>query len=223
MYPIHPLSFLENPSVNAGDEIIVPKRVFDQWLTTFPPGRPLLAKLTNLDTEVTCIVCIGGQDTENECIFAPDSVIEILQTTEEVLIDPYLEELPSATKLYLRLLNMDPIDGIDLRQAVETHLDTYHVLALGTTLKVPVQELGGCEVQFYVENCEPAAIVRLGGEVLLEILTNEVQQQEEEELIDAIAEETTNSVTAPAPTISHEEMRLARLKAFAHLITPSAP
>jgi hypothetical protein len=95
------------------------------------------------------------------------------------------------------------------------------VLALGTTLNVPVPELGDCDVQFYVEDCEPASIVQLGGEVLLEILTNEMEQ---EELVKEPVQESSNSVTTPsANTISNEEMRLARLKAFAHLITPSGP
>ena len=210
--------------MNAGDEIIVPKKVFDEWLGIFAPGKPLLAKLVNPDTEVTCIVCIGGQDSQNECIFAPDSIVEALQGSE-VAIEPFQEELPSATKLKLRLLNMNPVDGIDLRQAVENHLDTYHVLALGTILNVPVPELGDCDIQFYVEDCEPASIVCLGGEVLLEILTNEMDEEElvyepEYEQV----QEQSNSVTTPsANTISNEEMRLARLKAFAHLITPSGP
>jgi Ubiquitin fusion degradation protein UFD1 len=251
MYPIYPLSYLEQTSVNSGDEIIVPKKVFEQWLSTFPPGAPLLARLTNPTTEDSSIVCIGGQDTQNECIFAPDLVLEALHATE-VQIEPFQEELPSATKLRLRLLDMEPIDGVDLRQALERHLDSYHVLSLGTMLRVSVEELDGTEVGFYVEDCEPAPVVRLGGEVILEILTNE---KEEAVVNNSLPEAVVNNSlpeavvhnslpdavvhnslpdavvnnSLPEPVVQNtvisnqEQIRLARLKAFAHLMTHSVP
>ena len=208
MYPIYPVTFLDNPNVVSGDEIVVPKPVFDQWLELFPPGAPLLARLTNPITDTTCIVCIGGQDTVNNCIFASASVTEALEG-DEIRIDPFQEELPSASKLYLRLIDMEPMDGVDLRQAVENHLDTYHVLALGTTLRVPVAELGGTEVEFYVEDIEPAPLVRIGGEVLLEILSTPVEPPVAE-----VTEAPVNTVMESHSSLTAEQVRLKRLQFF---------
>jgi len=217
MYPIYPVTFLDNPNVVSGDEIVVPKPVFDRWLELFPPGAPLLARLTNPVTDTTRIVCIGGQDTVNNCIFAPPSVTEALEG-EEIRIDPFQEELPSASKLYLRLIDMEPMDGIDLRQAVENHLDTYHVLALGTTLRVPVTELGDTEVAFYVEDIEPAPLVRIGGEVLLEILSTQIEPAVAEAVVTetAVAEATATEtpVNTVVESLTPEQVRLKRLQFF---------
>jgi hypothetical protein len=210
MLAIFPLSYLDQTAIKeGGDEIIVPKRIFERWLDRFPPGMSLLARLTNPETEDSCVVCLGGQDTVNECIFAPNRILASLQGASEVRIDPVEEELPSATKLHLRMVDMRPIDGVDLRQAVENHLDTYHVLALGTTLSIPIQELADTEVEFYVEDIEPAPLVRLGGEVILNILS---EPEPEPEVVPEVV--PTNTVVETPPSLSAEEVRLKRLQFF---------
>jgi hypothetical protein len=221
MLSIFPLSYLDQTAIKeGGDEIIVPKRIFERWLDRFPPGMPLLARLTNSETEDSCVVCLGGQDTVNECIFAPNRILASLQGASEVHIEPVEEELPSATKLHLRMMDMRPIDGVDLRQAVEDHLDTYHVLALGTTLSIPIKELADTEVEFYVEDIEPAPLVRLGGEVILNILS-EPEPEVVPEVIPEIIPEQINTVVETPPSLSAEEVRLKRLQFFTKNSAPT--
>ena len=46
----------------------------------------------------------------------------------------------------------------------------FHVLEEGTTLSVPLEELGGFEINAFIERMEPTPRCRLGGEVIIEFL-----------------------------------------------------
>jgi hypothetical protein len=109
----------------------------------------------------------------------------------------------------------------DVRAAVEAYLDRFHVLEPATMMTIPV---GYLDIPMYVERTEPAPLVRLGGEVVVEFLEEEVAEME-----DAGMESNSNSNSNSSSSASHtgeegamvgntstpltlEEIRLKRLE-----------
>jgi hypothetical protein len=127
-----------------------------------------------------------------------------------ISIEPYLEEIPAAIRISLR-----PMDNAgyhsDLRTAFEQYLDRFHTMEAGTTLLVPLEDLGGYEICAFVEAVEPPGIVRLGGEVQLEFLEPEGGVPEEQ------VPEPNTVVPVPVPVLTPEQIREARIKRFANL------
>jgi hypothetical protein len=255
---VHPLSFMPITTSHKehGDEIIIPQRILQTWMEQYPPGAPLLATVTNPDNDAVRTVCIGSglpegisQGTER-CAYMPAWIMDHLgvQGGGVLSITPVLTELPLATKLTIR-----PLDNAayhtDLRAAVEAYLDMFHILEPNTTLSVPLEELGGYEVMVFIETTEPSALVRLGGEVIIEFCEPEggIPELDEsvspshqaEELDKADEPEATaatesvieypsvNPVVIPVQTLTTDEkelIRLARLKKFGgHLASAESP
>ena len=250
---VHPLSFapISSSHKEHGDEIIIPQRILQTWMDRYPPGLPLLATVTNPDNEIVRTVCIGSglpegisQGTERS-VYMPAWIMDHLgvQGGGVLSITPVLTELPLATKLTIR-----PLDNAayhtDLRAAVESYLDMFHILEPNTTLSVPLEDLGGYEVMVFIETVEPAAVVRLGGEVIIEFCEPEGGIPELEEsgspsppagkLEPAPAPEpepikypSVNPIVTPAQPLSTDEkelIRQARLKKFGgHLVSAESP
>lgn len=195
--PIRSLIFLDQQAIQErGDEIVVPQSVMTSWMDLFPPGTPMLARITNMETDMSRVVCIGSSDS-SEYVYAPNWIMEHIGCSEEPLVylAPYLEEIPRATKLNVRQLG-DEDHECDLRGAFERFLDRFHVMESGTTLCVPLEELGGYEILAYVESVEPAGLVRLGGEVQIEFL---------ETFEEAVAEEQLPVVEEQQPVVLQQQ------------------
>ena len=202
--PIRSLIFLDQQAIQErGDEIVVPQSVMTSWMDLFPPGTPMLARITNMETDISRVVCIGSSDS-SEYVYAPNWIMEHIGCSEEPLVylAPYLEEIPRATKLNVRQLG-DEDHECDLRGAFERFLDRFHVMEGGTTLCVPLEELGGYEILAYVESVEPAGLVRLGGEVQIEFL----ETFEEAVAVNTVTEEQLPVVeqTAAVNTVTEEQ------------------
>jgi hypothetical protein len=84
----------------------------------------------------------------------------------------------------------------DVREAVEQYLDRFHVLEPATMMTVPV---GHMEIHMYVERVEPAPLVRLGGEVVVEFL--------EEELAEPDVEMDSNSSSSASYAVEEQEVQ----------------
>ena len=166
--PSRSIRFLEG--VEHGDEIVIPKRLFDQWVDLFPEGQCMLAKLVGIETGLERIVCIGGADS-TEFLYVPNWILQHLGSDDETFlsIEPHTTELPPAIKITLKPLD-NAIYHTDLRKEIELYLDRFHVLEAGTTLSVPLKDLDGYEIGAFVEAVEPPGVVRLGGEVFIEFL-----------------------------------------------------
>ena len=232
---VHPLSFvpISTSHKEHGDEIIIPQRILQAWIERYPPGLPLLATVTNPDNEIVRTVCIGSglpegvsQGTER-CAYMPAWIMDHLgiQGGGVVSVTPVLTELPLATKLTIR-----PLDNAayhtDLRAAVEAYLDMFHILEPNTTLSVPLEDLGGYEVMVFIETVEPAAVVRLGGEVIIEFCEPEggIPELEPEPAPEPAPEPEPSvnpvvipPIVTPVQPLSTDEkelIRLARLKKF---------
>lgn len=224
--PIRSLIFLDQQAIQErGDEIVVPQSVMTSWMDLFPPGTPMLARITNMETDISRVVCIGSSDS-SEYIYAPNWIMEHMGCSEEPLVylAPYIEEIPRATKLNVRQLG-DEDHECDLRGAFERLLDRFHVMESGTTLCVPLEELGGYEILAYVESVEPAGLVKLGGEVQIEFLENveffeeavvEEQLPVVEEQLPVVLTQTAavNTVTEEQPVVLSAEEQRAKMREY---------
>jgi len=216
---IQPLSFLDQESTKeAGDEIVIPETMMHKWMDLFPSGTSMLAKLTHMETDTSRVVCIGSSD-KADYVYAPNWILQHLGYSSDgleqlVYISPYTEEIPAAITISLRPMDT-AIYHTDLLEVIQSYLDRFHVMEAGTTICLPLEELGGYEICVVVEQVEPttaAGIVRLGGEVHLEMLPPEGGIPEHEEVvaetlvetpsveIPVIAESVTNSASASTNT-----------------------
>jgi len=202
--PVQPLTFLDQEAViEAGDEIIIPEPMMNQWMDLFVPGTPMLARLTNLENDMSRVVCIGSSDKSDK-IYVPTWIMQHLGYTFEsveeqlVYISPFTEEIPAATTISLRPMD-NAIYHSDLVGAIEKYLDRFHVMEAGTTICIPLEELGGFEICTVVESVEPYGIVRLGGEVHLEMLEPVGGIPEHEQVVEPVAEPV-----AEAPVVEEE-------------------
>lgn len=222
LLPIRSLTFVEVDKEHS-DEILVPRSVLQAWMEHYPPGCPLLATLTNPVTEQVQTVCIGSHnpDTTDRTVYAPLWIMDQISTVTDdpVSLQPLFEQPLPATKLVLKPLDRLAYDT-DFRSVIEEYLDMFHVLQTGTTLTVPVKDLGNYEIAVLVETTEPDLVVRLGGEVEFEIVP--LVPEQEDQIMTNSDEPVPNEIVVPDETpkepepeapISHKErMRLAWLK-----------
>jgi len=190
--PIRPLCFLETSTVVEGsDEIAIPKWLFESWLDLFPPSTPMLVVIKAVNTGIERYVCVNGSGPD-DAVYCPNWILDNLGLHGDgddcVTLVPYTDEIEPATKICIRLL-ADAGD-LDVREAVEEYLDRFHVLEPATMITIPV---GYMEIPMYVERVEPAPLVRLGGEVIVEFL--------EEELAEPDVEMETNSSSSASHAV----------------------
>jgi hypothetical protein len=166
------IAFIEGNEFS--DEIVIPQRLFEKWLDFFPHGHSMLATLTY--QEVKRLVCIGSGHA-SEFIYCPQWILNHLSSslTDESLLtlEPFLEPLPAATRIVLKVLYQED-ETMDLRSAMETYLDRFHVLEAQTTLDLHTES----PLCVWVEAVEPPGWVALGGEVILEFLEEPEPAQE---------------------------------------------
>jgi len=197
--PIQPLSFLDQEStIEAGDEIVIPESMMHKWMDLFPSGTSMLAKLTHMETDTSRVVCIGSSD-KADYVYAPNWILQHLGYSSDgleqlVYISPYTEEIPAAISISLRPMDT-AIYHTDLLEVIQSYLDRFHVMEAGTTICLPLDELGGYEICTIIEQVEPPGIVRLGGEVHLEMLPPSGGIPEHEEVM------TENIVETPSVEI----------------------
>jgi hypothetical protein len=220
---VRPLSFLDQQGLQeTGDEIVVPQTVLTEWLDLFAPGTSLLVRLTNLENDLSRIVAIGSSDS-SQAVYVPRWILEHLALgydEQVVSVEPFTQEIPPAIRICLRPLDNAAYHS-DLRTAFERHLDRFHVMEAGTTLSVPLEELGNYEICAFVEAVEPPGLVRLGGEVQIEFLEPEGGIPEQEPVEEPEQEPEPEPVNAAVPssvsTLTPAQIREARLKRFANL------
>jgi len=186
---IRQLCFLEVSTViEASDEVVIPKWLFESWLDLYPPSTPMIIAIKTIDTGIERHVCVNGSGPD-DAVYCPNWILENLglngDTDEYVTLVPYTAEIESATKISMRLL-WDAGEQ-DVRAAVEEYLDTFHVLEPATMMTIPV---GYLDIPMYVERTEPAPLVRLGGDVIVEFL------EEEKEVGEDVGMESNSSSSA---------------------------
>lgn len=222
------LAFLSEPHADdhvtdAGDTVIMPRRIWERWIGAYPDSGVMLADVRNDANGIERVVCLGMPHSEDDVtVFIPQWILENigcdLTGESEVIVEPHLEEIPIGESIVLRPMDT-AIYHTDIRDAFEAGLEKYHVLQQGSMLSVVIEALGGYKVDAYIEKTEPAKIIRLGGEVRVEFL--EPEGGVEEFVRRAVTAEPAASESAAAsgdfvamPTKTKEEIRLARLAYF---------
>jgi hypothetical protein len=226
--PIRPLCFLEHtPIVEGSDEVAIPKWLFESWLDLFPPSTPMIIAMKAIDTGIERHICVNGSGPD-DAIYCPNWILESMglggEGEDYVTLLPYTGEIEAATKISIRLLA--DAGEQDVRAAVEAYLDRFHVLEPATMMTVPV---GLLEVPMYVERTEPAPLVRLGGEVIVEFLEEEVAEPEPESEMGSNSSSSSSSSTSAVieegekKSLTLEEIRLKRLAYLSKTSTGEAP
>jgi hypothetical protein len=154
-------------------------------------GNRLIAEIQAGDKKIFSAIGspLPPQEGSGDRIFAPSWILDQLGVNgsgEDVRVRWRSEEFfPEATRLVLR-----PHDSAfyhaDAKEELERALTLLGVLQAGTTITVPLDVLGGYEIQFDVLITEPADLVLMqGDEVVLEF----------EEALDGAAEAQAPIVT----------------------------
>jgi hypothetical protein len=213
------------PIIEGSDEVAIPKWLFESWLDLFPPSTSMIIAMKAIDTGMERHVCVNGSGPD-DAVYCPNWILESMglggEGEDYVTLSPYTGEIEAATKISIRLLA--DAGEQDVRAAVEAYLDRFHVLEPATVMTVPV---GFLEVPMYVERTEPAPLVRLGGEVIVEFLEEEVAEMDEmaEEVIESnSSSSSTSAVVGEEKTpLTLEQIRLKRLAYLSKTSTGEAP
>ena len=193
--------------IEGSDEIVIPKWLFESWIDLFPPSTPMIITIKAIDTGMERYLCVNGSGPD-DAVYCPNWILENMglggEAEEYVTLLPHTEEIETDTKISIRLLG--DAGSLDVRSAVESYIDRFHVLEAGTMLTVPVSEI---EIPMFVERIEPSCLVRLGGEVIVEFLEEEEDEDEDEEDEEKADEELmtaiSNSVASACNSSSSEE------------------
>lgn len=157
---------------NTTDSILVRKSDWERWIQTCT--NTMVVRLRQEDVTQICVVG-GYHEDDAERVYAPSWVFYRLKSGEEVEIDELWDTessedvLPIATKIHLRPLDNE-LYHADIEGEISKHLANFQSLQKGSTIVVPLESLGGYEVDIFVEECEPENEVLLRGDVALELV-----------------------------------------------------
>jgi hypothetical protein len=221
----HPLSYFETrqtPPPHDGDEIVLPRRIWEAWVDLYPAGSPMLVEITPIGIGYSRTVCASQFHVEtNSKVYVPNWILQHLHVSCEdeegvlMMVRPVLEPPPRATLIVLKPLD-SALYHTDMRALFEERLYAFHVLQTGTTLSVHVKELGNYEAYACIEHLEPASTVVLGHEVNVEFVQEEEQDEKEKEegvVATAAATETTAAASVTTETTETAEERMATMRA----------
>lgn len=184
-------------------------RDFQRWFDDAEPGELMVLKLTGTSgSGLIRYVAIGGSHDAPgpSTIYLPASVYDEFQLVGSNKVRAtVVYELERATKIVLKPLDSLFYASGDMREVVENALMDYPLLQAHTQFSIELEQLGGYVVDMWVESCEPAEVVQLGGEVELEFVEGFVERTDDggiAEALDklAIAEVAAVAVAAAAAT-----------------------
>ena len=182
----------------------VPERAWTRIHDANPEAKRLFAKISAGGSTAFCALGspVRPTDMSDAPLYLPEWILDRLPICgegETVSVEWLPEEaFPEATRIILR-----PHDSAfyhaDAKEELERMLTQIGILEQGITIKLPMSELGGYEIEFDVITVEPARLVLMqGDEVAMEF----------EEALDAPT--TTQPLDAPAalrpPTPIPEEV-----------------
>jgi hypothetical protein len=186
---------------NSTDCILIPKTMWEKWIEVCE--KTMIVRLTQESTTLICTV--GGYHEENNIIICPSWMFYTLDSTKDTMIEKVFEEndemepLPLATKIHLRPLDNE-LYHANIEEEVSLYLSNFQTLQQGCTLVVPLQSLGGFNVDIFVEKCEPQGEVLLRGDVPLELVAPLENVMEWEKKEEDIKEESPRPGT-PIPSM----------------------
>ena len=202
-YPLAHLP-LQNARDNYKDEgalILLPQLDFMNWLTWTEDRRSdvILAKITAVESGLSAIAVVGAAESEENVfghVYMTSNLMDrigVIETRSLVRIEPWLEEIPSAEHITVSHDCELAVElGVDIFEHLQRKIMDWPVLEAGTTIRIECEEYGGLIVDLRVTSTVPEGLVRLGGEVGLDICGPAVAA--------AVAEPAESAAQEPAPT-----------------------
>ena len=168
LYPYSAIeNYVEGIDVNT-DQILVPQDLWSQW-TSMDNTDVLFLRLTCEEKEV--FVTVGGYHNDKTvavAFFCPQWVFHQIEEFSQIQYELIDELPPAATKIILKPLDNE-IYHSNIEEQVSAYLAKWQSLKVGTTITIPLEELGGYPVDIYVESLEPAEWCLLRDELVLEM------------------------------------------------------
>jgi hypothetical protein len=132
-------------------------------------GGIMAIKIHN-ENDTFRICSVGApHDKDRFSLYIPPHILEDLnimnKEKENVWIEAITEEPPLATKITIRPYN-DSLFAYDLADILQQELDKYYILQEGITIRIRIFDE---DHLVHIDKIEPAPIVRLGGEVGIDI------------------------------------------------------
>jgi hypothetical protein len=213
-YPLAHLP-LQNARDNYKDEgalILLPQLDFMNWLTWTEDRRSdvILAKITAIEGELSAIAVVGAAESEENVfghVYMTSNLMDrlgVIETRSLVRIEPWLEEIPSAEHITVSHDCALAVElGVDIFEHLQRKIMDWPVLEAGTTIRIECEEYGGLIVDLHVMSTVPEGLVRLGGEVGLDICGPSVAAVAEPAPTEPVAE--PEPAVEPAPTASERK------------------
>jgi hypothetical protein len=184
-------------------------RDFQRWFDDAEPGELMVLKLTGTSGLIRYVAVGGSHDAPGpSTIYLPASIMDefVLAGSNKVRAT-VVYELERATKIVLKPLDSLFYASGDMREVVENALMDYPLLQAHTQFSIELEQLGGYVVDMWVESCEPAEVVQLGGEVELEFVEGLVERTDDGGITEAleklaIAESEVDASAASLPAAS---------------------
>lgn len=151
-------------------------------------------KLTTIPGDIVRYVAVAGaaDDIDDHDIYLPYSIYQELTATSRFppkVTATVAYELERATKIVLKPLD-NAIYHSEMRDLLEEEMMDFPLLQKHTQFTIHLRKLGDYPVDIWVEDIEPAEVVRLGGEVVVDF---------SEPLEEFVAEPPVAAVRAPTP------------------------
>ncbi|CAL0304154.1 unnamed protein product [Lupinus luteus] len=134
-YRCYPVSFIEKPSLENGDKIIIPPSALHR-LASLEIEYPMLFELTNPVAERISHCGVLEFTADEGCIYMPNWMMENLQLQERGLVVLKSISLPKGTFVKLQPHTTDFLEISDTRAVLETSLRSYSCLTTGDTIMI---------------------------------------------------------------------------------------
>ena len=191
LYSVH--SILELPfGTNTSKFAYISQAAFSRLFADHESGLQVL-KLTTVPTGIVRYVAVAGPcECDDYSIYLPYSIYQELTSGSTLKVTvTVVYDLEQATKIVLKPLD-NAIYHSEMRDLLEEAMMDYPLLQKHTQFTIYIEKLGDYPVDIWVEDCEPAELVQLGGEVVVDF----------SESLEEVAEYTAAAAAAALPLVA---------------------
>ncbi len=200
LYSVH--SILELPfGTNTSKFAYISQAAFSRLFADHESGLQVL-KLTTVPNSIVRYVAVAGPcECDDYSIYLPYSIYQELTSGSTTLkvTATVVYDLEQATKIVLKPLD-NAIYHSEMRDLLEEAMMDYPLLQKHTQFTIYIEKLGDYPVDIWVEDCEPAELVQLGGEVVVDF--SEPLEEVAEYAAAAAAAASVAALAEPVPPIS---------------------
>lgn len=181
------------------DRVLVPETLWRTFNQHDSDGsNVLLVSIDNPLTNTSIVLTVGGyhsMDSAAEPLFlCPQWVFLHIDEASITTYRRLTQMPPLAMKITLKPLDNE-LYHANLEEEISEYLSNWQVIKAGTTITVPIKELGGFPVDIYVESMEPESTGLLRGDLILDLAAP---------MEDVVEWSATNVNTTTATNTTHE-------------------